>query len=169
MHIVGFDLSLANTGWATCNAVGSWRNSPGSYSTTEKTATLLPLIVQKVCSKSFGADLVVLEAPALNQNSGRAHSRAGLWWLCYLALTQHGLTVAEVPPTTLKKWATGRGNASKADVMTAIIRMFPQRDLANEDESDALCLWAMGAQAIGYTETGLVAWRQAQLNKIRWR
>lgn len=45
-----------------------------------------------------------------------------------------------VNPTSLKKWATGRGKASKEQMMAAAKRMFPDRTIAGDDEADALML-----------------------------
>ena len=45
----------------------------------------------------------------------------------------------EVPPAMLKKWATGKGNANKATVVSAVSQRHGML-LSNDDEADALAL-----------------------------
>lgn len=52
----------------------------------------------------------------------------------------YGHTVAEIPPTTVKKAITGRGKASKGEVATEVMRILRIEDadyFATDDESDS--------------------------------
>ena len=58
-------------------------------------------------------------------------------------------TVYEVSTTQVKKYATGKGTASKMEVMAAAIKRYPQFDIANDNEADAVILTAFLARALG--------------------
>ena len=59
-----------------------------------------------------------------------------------------GHPVAEVAPALLKKYATGKGNAAKDEVLASVVRRYPQVDISGNDISDALVLAAMGARQL---------------------
>ena len=52
---------------------------------------------------------------------------------------------ASVHSATLKKWITGKGNADKSALMIEANHRFPDRNVTDQDEADALCVlaWAM--------------------------
>jgi len=56
--------------------------------------------------------------------------------------------VYEVAPATLKKWATGKGNADKVAVASAMAKRY-DREFASDNESDAFALAMMAAQIGG--------------------
>ena len=92
--------------------------------------------------------LVVIEGPSLNSRDAGTWERAGLWWhtvrRCLVTTP-----VVEVPPATLKKWATGRGNGDKSAVSAALARLWPDVEPRNDNEWDALALAHIGAQHLG--------------------
>lgn len=102
------------------------------------------------------APLFVIEAPFYGASTGSAAltDRAWLFGLTVHMLYKHGLVV-EVATTTMKKYATGSGktpvgsSSSKAAVLLAMPRMFPQIAVVNDNVADALALAAMGARALG--------------------
>src|SRR5690606_38220704 len=57
---------------------------------------------------------------------------------------------AVVAPTPLKKYVTGRGNASKDEVLAAAIRRWPDAAINGNDEADAYALRAMGLDHLGH-------------------
>lgn len=92
---------------------------------------------------------IAIETPAHNQTSGHHHDRSGLWWLVVDALLGQGYNVFEVSTTQVKKYATGKGNASKMEVMAAAIRRYPDIEICNDNEADAVVLAAFLARALG--------------------
>lgn len=56
--------------------------------------------------------------------------------------------VVEVPPSTLKKFATGKGNASKAAMVSAVASR-TGRTFDTDDQSDAFALWCLGRELHG--------------------
>lgn len=70
--------------------------------------------------------------------------------------------IIEVPPATLKKWATGKGNANKVVMVTELVRRYGI-GYDTDDEYDAYGLARMAAQVVGWdggetaNQSGVVA------------
>lgn len=105
-----------------------------------------------------------IEGPSLGQmRQGGEHLRAGLWWILVNAM--RGTKLVVVPPATLKKYATGRGNAGKDEVLLAVAKRYPDAAITNNDEADALVLAAIAARLDGHPiELGLP---KAHLDALR--
>ena len=95
--------------------------------------------------------VIVIEGPALGQNNGQAHTRAGLWWLVYHLVEKIGHVVV-IEPTKLKRYVTRKGNAQKDAVFSQIVRNFPQVDVVDNNEADALGLASMAARELGFPQ-----------------
>lgn len=114
--------------------------------------------------------LVVVEQPAYSQTQGSQHDRAGLWWLVVGTLLDAGWRLCEVSPTALKKYATGKGSASKAEMMARTAQEWPGTTFESDNDSDALWLAAMGRAYLD-ADTALHAVtkaRQAVLKGVAW-
>lgn len=178
MKIVGVDLSLTGTGIA----VIEWKYAVG-WNTTVETF----LIKSKPCGDSFksrhlrletiaasvvgyckGADMVVIEGPSYGSVGGSAFDRAGLWWWVASILFTVGTPVAVVTPTQLKKWATGKGNAGKTEVVVAINKLWPTVETNNDNESDALCLATMGVQSMRLGNVPSRAHHEEMIRRVSW-
>lgn len=92
-------------------------------------------------------DLVVIEGPSMASKFGHPHDRSGLWWLLVSELQ---VPVMEVAPTVRMKYGTGKGNAAKDDVLTAVVRRYPAIEVQGNDQADALILAAIGRRMMGY-------------------
>src|SRR5699024_10632772 len=112
--------------------------------------------------------LVVVEGPSYgsSEQSRSFWDRAGHWHLIAAALTRRGCLVAVASPYTVKKWATGSGTADKVAVALAMARLFPDVDLANSDEADALACAQLGAHRLGWHNSS--ATRSKNLDKVAW-
>jgi Holliday junction resolvasome RuvABC endonuclease subunit len=138
--VVGLDLSLTATGVARTGAV---RNGTFTVkSKGKKTDTLIERadrladIVDDISLLIPHGAVIVIETPAYNQTGGSHHDRSGLWWLVVDKLIDmnHDHQFHEVSTTQVKKYATGKGNASKMEVMAAAIKRYPEFDIANDNE-----------------------------------
>lgn len=140
--VIGLDLSLRSTGISDGH---TWveRIQPKSTGIARQR-----VIRETVRTYVHGADLVVIEGLAF-----RAHDpgleRAGLWWMLRERLDAWGVPVAVAPPSAVKKYATGVGNADKDRVLAAVIRRWPDVEVTGNDEADALCLAALGRDWLG--------------------
>lgn len=87
-------------------------------------------------------DLVVLEGYSFASKGRAVVSIGELGGVIRLALHHIGVAWVEVPPSNLKKWATGKGNAGKEEVLAAAIRRLDYQGHSH-DEADALWLLHM--------------------------
>lgn len=161
----GLDLSLTSTGVAGPHGVN--RIIPGAKT---RGCARLTFIREHVMKWVDGAALVVIEGPAYAMAKGAGHHEAaGLWWLIALTLTEAGTPYAVASPQAVKKYATGKGNASKDQVLAAVIRRYPDAPITGNDEADAFVLAAMGLRWLGHPiEASLPAAHLAPLYKIEW-
>jgi crossover junction endodeoxyribonuclease RuvC len=154
VKVVGLDLSLTCTGVAVATQNGAITDRITSTGhkgdTLADRADRLWRLRTEVLAHTISADLVVIEGPSYGSTTPGMHDRSGLWWQIVGWLMAADKPVVEVPPSTRCRYATGRGNANKDDVLSAVIRRYPHVDVNGNDEADALILAAMGARHLGH-------------------
>lgn len=156
--VIGIDPSLTSTGIAmldtqdrldipTCTIGSSGKRNDG-WPTRLGRIEAITTSIRNLIPAS--ADLAVMEAPSLGQTRQGGHfDRHGLWWSIYQDLTHVAcLPVLVVPPAARAKYATGKGNAGKDEVLLAVARRYPQAEVVNNDEADATILAAIGARIL---------------------
>jgi len=154
MIVAGIDPSLTATGVAVLDtdgpvwAVGTVKSTPPKNADAAAQLTRIQLLVRSVELRllEHPLDLAVIEAPAFSKNNGMAHERAGLWWMLFQMLMEQGCRVLVVKPNVRAKYATGKGNAGKDEVMLAVSRRYADCLISNNNEADAVVLAAMGAR-----------------------
>jgi crossover junction endodeoxyribonuclease RuvC len=169
MGIYGLDLSLTGTG--ICDGKTTWlqRSKGVKGASLADRADRLNDLAHRILEDLAGAQLVVVEGPAMGSNTGHMHDRSGLWWLVVHGLRGRGISVVEVPPSCLKRYATGKGNASKGEVIEAVTRRFPEVETGGDDNRcDALVLAAMGHDRLAMPLTVMPAAHRASLESVRW-
>lgn len=170
-YVLGIDSALDRTGVGRIELVDD-----ACRASTEVIATSTPpdhsipqrcrriaYVAQRVTSRwrplGRPPELVLIEAAALDAHWGDAHTRAGVWFEIVIPLWQAGVPIAEVAPTTLKKWTTGRGGSKqrpveKAHVVRAMHQMWPGVPATSSDlrhhECEALGMAQMCAQHLGW-------------------
>lgn len=156
-RVVGVDLSLTSTAVAArvieseeLHVIRIRSTGAKTDSLSEHITRLIRLSNQVVAAvRACSPELVAMEDMMFGTSRDTsAHRRSGLWWMVASLLRHHGTPMVAVPPSTLKKWATGKGNASKDMVLSAAVRRFPQ--VGQNDEADA----AMLADMASYLLTG---------------
>lgn len=174
MRVIGLDLSLTATGIAIIDddtiTVHTITSSPTGDSVDDRVRRLdkIERAVMECMTGASEIDLIVIEGPSFGQmrQSGE-HVRAGLWWRIVSICTDTA-PVVEVPPATLKKYATGKGNAAKDAVLLATARRFPDVDLRDNNQADALWLAAMGARHLERPIDDVPQLNQAAMAAVRW-
>ncbi|KAB2384732.1 RuvC family protein [Actinomadura montaniterrae] len=166
-RVIGLDLSLTATG------VACWDGRP--LSTIRTVASegdeRLRRIAVTVRADAFdyltntGCDLAVIEDLPTH-----AHS-AGITGMVHGAvrcvLMELGVPYALVPPATLKKYATGKGNATKPDMRMALYRR-AGIDVRDDNQCDAWWLQAAGLDYLGHPPVELPKDQRKALTKAKW-
>lgn len=112
--VVGLDLSLTCTGVAGA----SWTDR---IRTKLRGDERLAYLEAEIVSFIRPADLVVMEGPSYGHSGPRFHEDlAGLRVLVRRYCHRHQIPYAVIPPSNLKQYTTGRGNAMKGEVRSAI-------------------------------------------------
>lgn len=89
-----------------------------------------------------GIDVIVYEQVRRHAGVDASHAYGG--WLAILSAwcEHHGVAYQGVPVATIKRYATGKGNADKAAMIAAIRRRGFTPGDDNEADAVALLLWA---------------------------
>lgn len=136
-RILALDLSLRSTGWCDGEKCGRIK-PPDDYDGMRR--------IRWVRSMVFGmlnaTNLVVLEGYAFSAHASHAHELGELGGVVRVALSDADIRFVDIPPASLKLFATGKGNANKEAMLAAAIRKLDYAGHSN-DEVDALWLWHM--------------------------
>ena len=154
MRIIGLDLSLTAPGWYFCDVCGSAANAQcGTWQPQGRGLDRMDWICRKVLRLIPEHDdaRVIIEGFAFGAKGQAIYEIAGLGYIVRLALRYRGVPVLEVAPAQLKKYATGKGNATKEIIIREVFRRwgFEARD---NNEADAFVLGQIGLALAGLSE-----------------
>ncbi len=107
----------------------------------------------------YSCDLVCIEGYAYARPN-QAHQMGELGGVLRLLLYRENVPYTEIAPPTLKKFATGKGNADKDQVMLQVYKRWGI-ECANNNEADAFVLAKMGECLIMGKEELTVAQAEA--------
>ena len=99
-------------------------------------------------------DLIAIETLAY------AAKGSGVWVLPWIfgrvmeLAVKYNIPVVEVGTGQIKKYATGSGVAQKETVMLAVNRRWPEAEISNDNESDAMTAGAIGCDYLGFPIVG---------------
>jgi Holliday junction resolvasome RuvABC endonuclease subunit len=151
LTVEGLDLSLTSTGVAVATG-GALGGDPATFRirSSFKGLTRMMSVVDRIGKTldEYQPGLVVVEGPAYHARGSHFHEAAGLWWMVARLIHERKIPMAVVPPTVLKKYATGSGAADKSAMCVAAATRF-HRSQIQPDEADALWLAAAGLQHYG--------------------
>ncbi|MFB4320647.1 hypothetical protein [Actinomadura sp. 21ATH] len=170
-RVIGIDLSLSATGIARVDgSLDTITTGPGDHLADQRDR--LRYIADEVVNRTKaglfeGPHLAVIEGPSYGSAGAVTWDRAGLWWLVVDRLFYECLPVAVVPPKTLKKYATGRGDATKADMRMALYQR-EDRDVRDDNMVDARWLALMGLDALGHPLIDMPKVNREALAKVAW-
>lgn len=168
-RIAGLDLSLTSTGVAEIHGIEVTLATitPGKRKGHDR----LQYLFDEICSRIFDASLVVIEGPSYGSDYGKAHERAGLWWLVAHVLWGNQIPYVVITPTQVKKYATGYGGGPKSGkdkVLAAVVRRYADVPVDGNDQADALVLAAMAADHYGDPLAPVPAAHRAALTAVEW-
>jgi Holliday junction resolvasome RuvABC endonuclease subunit len=170
---VGIDLSLTATGIAVWDGerltVHTVKSRPddgtidGFLARCERIARDIVEITKPTPETRFA-----IEGLSMHSKSSSLDKTFGSWWLVLAALAA-GNSFAVITPSQRAKYATGKGNASKDEVMLAAARRYPDAEISNNNEADAVVILAMLARHYDHPiELSIPAANLTALEKVRW-
>lgn len=170
-RLVALDLSLTATGIA-------WTHNAGEEPIGVRTVKprivgheRLDYLLAEIRACWMGAtDLVVIEGLPLYAGKGNTTVLlAELHGLVKHRLWEAGVPYVIVAPQARAKYATGKGNAGKDEVMLAVARRYANLvSIINNNEADALALLAMAADWYGFAYVDVPALNRTSLSKVDW-
>lgn len=175
MTFVGIDPSLTRTALAVVGDEGHGRMRVWQ-STGKRDATVADRLGRIHDIMAFVLDALhdeqptawAIEGPAFSRNNAGAFDRAGAWWLILERADDEGFGLPlVVPPNVRAKYATGKGNAGKDEVLAAVVRRYPWTQIQNNDEADAYVIGCILARLHGQPiEDSLPATHLDALKKV---
>lgn len=156
-RVVGLDLSLSATGIAYSD--GRTRTITPASSGDARLAEIRSEVREAV----YGTDFVVIEDLPIN---ARGAGLTGMVHGAIRVMLQTGPPYVLITPATLKKYATGRGNATKPDMRMALYQRMGI-DLRDDNQVDATWLRYAGLQLLGEPVVELPKAQVAALDKVR--
>jgi crossover junction endodeoxyribonuclease RuvC len=158
--ILGLDLSLTATGYCRDGECGRIVTKLRGW---ERVACIL----QTVQDLAGDADVVVVEGYSFGSRGNTLFQIAELGGIVRFDLCRNGTPYVDVAPGTLKKYATGKGNAGKDEMIAAAIRRFGFEGSDN-NEADAFLLWCMASHAYGEPVATVTQVQAEALAKVDW-
>ncbi len=155
MRILGLDLSTKRVGFADVDGnTFSITTAYGADENPRRLSTMASQIERRIRTHPPLPDLVVIEGYSLNSPGRIALIRLGeIGGVVRCHLHELDIPFMEVPPASLKRHATGNGNADKDRMYDRAKELgSPAR---NHDEADAWLLRRMARQAHGFEQPTL--------------
>lgn len=114
----------------------------------------------KVVECAAAASLCCIEGYSFASKGGKAFDRVEFGALLRWRLMLAGVKLIEVPPTTLKLFAAGKGNADKTAMALAVYKRW-RVELPDDNHVDAYALARMAAVLAGFAQAETDAQRRA--------
>jgi crossover junction endodeoxyribonuclease RuvC len=161
-RVLGLDLSLRATGYASSAGTGLILPPKG-----ETGIGRIEAIAYGVLDKAEAIDLVAMEGHSFSQRQAFAHEAGEVSGVVKHLLHRQHVQWVEVPPASLKKYCTGKGNAGKDEVIASAIRSLGFEG-SNNNEADAWVLYLMAKAWYSPTTEFLPQYRQKVLDSVPW-
>ena len=158
-NILGLDLSLTATG-VYCDKCGG-----SVIKTKTRGMERLREIADEVAVHIPHTNIAIIEGYSFGSQGRATFSIGELGGVIKLLMYDFTIPYIDVAPSALKKFATGKGNANKDEVLAAAIRKFNFQGSDN-NEADAYILNKIGNAK--YNKTIKLTYQQEVLDKIEW-
>lgn len=161
--ILGLDLSLTSTGYCVLEdgkikEIGTIKPKTRGMERIE----CIDIGIDDICAENHVIDLVVIEGYSFGSKNTHAHSTGELGGIVKYNYWKGNYKTIIVPPTCLKKFVTGKGNAPKDVMMMKTLAKYGI-EFNNNNECDAYCLAKMGQAYLEGTE---IKYEQESLKKM---
>lgn len=160
-HVTGLDLSMTSTGaaWVDGTTETIAPKVKGDARLIETVRRIL------ACIPTVGSLVVIEDLPANAKSAGITGMMQGA---VRHALLERDIPYVSVVPSTLKKYATGKGNAGKPEMAVAAYKRFEMEFGSDDDRCDAWWLRAAGLDALGRPLCVMPAAQRAALVVVNW-
>lgn len=174
-NVVGLDISLTSTGIATWDGEYNVFTKPADFGHPMERyetiwAGILEVLVNDIYQQDQQEFVVAIEGYAFAKRSSHAHAQGELGGIVRQQLFQRGVPYVEIPPTSLKKFTTGKGNASKTDMVVSV-SLRTGRAWTGKGADDRVDAWALRQMTMAHLDNPDYDWPQAHrdaLDKIDW-
>lgn len=153
MNVVGLDLSTKRIGFAAADGqLLSISGHAGAEDPYRRLHELTRELARAFRLRPPGPDLVVIEDYALGAPGRIALVRLGeIGGIVRTWLFEQDYRIALVSPSSVKRFATGNGNANKQQMIDRAVELGARLSrFDNDDEADAFHLRRMGRAAHGH-------------------
>lgn len=167
--IIGIDPSVRSTGLARTDGTTTTIRPPAALTGGARLHWIEQQLLADIKAHPPLPEVAIVEAPAYHGHPLAMIRLGQAAGVLHVALHRLNVTVIEVPPSRLKRYATGKGNADK-DAMAAALPAHIARP-ATHDECDALWLWILGQHGINrqpLDDPDLAPLRDETLAGIAW-
>lgn len=158
--ILALDLSLNSTGYCMDGESGVLRPKSTGWGRID-------YLYEHIMHLSEEAEVAVLEGYSYHSRGRGLFNTAELGGIIRYGLRYCDTPIVDVPPSSLKLYAAGRGNAGKDEMIAAAIRRFgfPGSD---NNEADAYLLWCMALHGYGFPVVDVPMKQAEQVERIEW-
>lgn len=144
-RVLGLDLSLTATGVALPDGRVQLLRPPSCCNRGMRRLRWFRQKIQPMLTVNR-VDWVYVEGYSFGSRNSHAHALGELGGVVRLAIFETpGVEYIDVPPSTLKKYATGKGNAKKELVLVEAVKRLGYQG-SDDNEADALWLRALGCE-----------------------
>ncbi len=180
MLIIGIDPSLTSTGIIVLRdgkveLAETTKNRPdlGTIERVklirERIASIIENLINEEKTEWQAPDLITIEGFSYGSKGRSVFDIAYLGWRIREDLEQlrvdDGIPWLEVPPTQVKQFATGKGNANKEIILQQVYKRWGV-EFSDNNQADAYVLAQIGRAYLGDTE-GLTAFQQEVIANLK--
>lgn len=162
--VIGLDLSITATG--ICGIDGECMTVGGKATDGDARLVAIATAVE-LAALPLGADVDLVVIEDIPTHAKSAGITAMVHGSVRPRLIAIGVPYALVTPATLKKYATGKGNADKTAMALALYKR-TGIELADDNQVDAWFLRAAGLHYLGAPVVDLPAAQVEALSKVAW-
>lgn len=159
--IMGLDLSLTSTGVS----IGGLTTSIKSKQKGSERLLEIRNEVIKLAQESE-VEIVAIEGYSYASRHSQAHSIGELGGVIRVAMRELGIPIVVIPPTCRAKFATGKGNSGKAEVMSAISAKTGLL-WSGGDGNDRCDAWILEQMTLTYLGLSQYEWGRDQVSALK--
>jgi crossover junction endodeoxyribonuclease RuvC len=162
MRYVGIDPS-SKTGLVIIDKQGNIINTQDVTTKEKKDPHRFSDIADKIIDELEPNDVITIEGFSYGSKGKGVSFQYGLGWIIRYLLMERGYNYIEVPPTSVKKFATGKGNTKKDEMVLPIYKKWGFEH-TSDNVRDAFVLAQM-AKGI-YDSSNLTEYQKEALKKV---